>query len=293
VNTPAKEIVVPTKKTVIPPGGRLLMDVTADAFHADADGGFLADGNVTIDSGEFIIETDSVRVTRKKDGGPAVIPPSTPDNGAKADWIFPKIDFREATLREVADYLVVKSRQLDPKGKGVNIVLRNGRALDEAKITLSLVNVPLQEVLKYVAALANAEAVEEEFAYVLRPKAAAGEATASTTPKPEPKPIPAAAAKEKGAAWKKAETIILERIDFRSASLEESIDFLRAKAKQLDPDKHGVNLVLHNVAGGDQPKITLSLAKIPLTEALRYVANLANYEIVASDAAILFKPIAK
>src|SRR5688500_8526763 len=40
--------------------------------------------------------------------------------------IFPSINFRETTLRDAIEFLVQKSKQLDPEGEGVNIVLRLG-----------------------------------------------------------------------------------------------------------------------------------------------------------------------
>jgi beta-lactamase regulating signal transducer with metallopeptidase domain len=212
---------------------------------------------------------------------------------AKADWSYPKIEFREASLREAADFLVKKSPEFDPSGKGTNILIKGESEFADARITLKLENAPVDEVLKHVAALANAEVVKEEFSFVLQPKAVAGGGAAPVAPNVEPKPALAAVANAKSAAWKRAGTIILPRLEFRGTRFAESIDFLRARAKQLDPAKEGVSLILQPAVGGEQPTITLSLSNIPLTEALRYVAYLANYEIVASDAAIQFKPITK
>src|SRR5678815_1246701 len=52
------------------------------------------------------------------------VPGRPPENAssAKADWIFPKIDFRESTVTEIAEFLVKKSAQLDPTGQSTNIV---------------------------------------------------------------------------------------------------------------------------------------------------------------------------
>lgn len=38
--------------------------------------------------------------------------------------ILPRVDFRESTVREAIEFLVQKSKQLDPEGAGVNIVLK-------------------------------------------------------------------------------------------------------------------------------------------------------------------------
>jgi hypothetical protein len=42
----------------------------------------------------------------------------------------------------------------------------------------------------------------------------------------------------------KVNQIIIPKIDFRNVTVEEAIAFLRQKAKQLDPDGTGVNIVL-------------------------------------------------
>lgn len=100
--------------------------------------------------------------------------------------IIPKIELREATIREAIDFLKKKAVELDadsPSGeRGVNIVLKLDNAgpgtatpaipaipgLDQipnamptvgnpadARITVSLSNIPLVEALKYVTGLAN------------------------------------------------------------------------------------------------------------------------------------------
>jgi len=70
--------------------------------------------------------------------------------------IFPKIDFRDSNVSDVVEYLMVKSKEFDPEHQGVNIVF-SGEARDWGKtpITLTLTQVPLIEVIRYVTNLAN------------------------------------------------------------------------------------------------------------------------------------------
>ena len=122
---------------------------------------------------------------------------------------FPKIDFRDSTVREAIEFLVTKSKSLDPKNEGVNIVLRLGDegggapgpapapapapgggipGLDPApgipgvpggaapagggsgtRITLTLNNVPLIEVIKYITNLANLKYKIDPFAVNIVP----------------------------------------------------------------------------------------------------------------------------
>ena len=120
--------------------------------------------------------------------------------------IIPKLDFKEATIREAVDFLKRKSIELDPDEPkiGVNIVLKlDGAAVgpavepprpgvpipgldpspnplapppamavgnpSDARITVSLSNIPLIEALKYVTGLANLKFKVEPYAVSLVP----------------------------------------------------------------------------------------------------------------------------
>jgi len=65
--------------------------------------------------------------------------------------MFPKVEFAGATLDEVTELLRVRSRDLDPQGKGVNFVLSVPPESRNKPISLNLFNVPMEEVLRYVS----------------------------------------------------------------------------------------------------------------------------------------------
>jgi general secretion pathway protein D len=117
--------------------------------------------------------------------------------------IIPKIDFRETSIREAIDFLKEKSRQLDPDKVGVNIVLKldnagasaaapaaggaeaaggipgltpeaaaaapAGSNPNDARITLSLSNIPLMEALRYITDLANLKVKIDPYAISIVP----------------------------------------------------------------------------------------------------------------------------
>lgn len=64
--------------------------------------------------------------------------------------IFPRVDFSGATLDEVVELLRVRSRDLDPEGKGISFVISAPPEAREKPVTLNLFNVPMDEVLRYV-----------------------------------------------------------------------------------------------------------------------------------------------
>ena len=128
-------------------------------------------------------------------------------NAKLARIIIPKLDFKDATIREAVEFLKKKSIDLDtnetdPKSRGVNIVLRlegsgagfgappeaaapgipglpetpaapslpSGGGGGEARITINLTNAPLGIALKYVTDLANLKYKVEPFAVSIVPQ---------------------------------------------------------------------------------------------------------------------------
>jgi len=125
--------------------------------------------------------------------------------------VIPRVEFKDATVREAIDFLKTKSRELDirepdPARRGVNIVLQldnpagapagapadpNAPAIpgldagaapaagaaasspainpSEARITLSLTNVPMAEVLRYITTLAGLKVKIDPYAVAVVP----------------------------------------------------------------------------------------------------------------------------
>jgi general secretion pathway protein D len=162
------------------------------------------------------VEREWTRPYRRFDRKAAIITTDTKSSAASTIQItrklnlitIPKVDFKDATIREAVEFLVKKSKELDPESTGVNIVLKLG---DEAggsappppapapsaipgipgldvpgvpsapvpapapaggsgtRITLTLNNVPLIEVIKYITNLANLKYKIEPFAISIVP----------------------------------------------------------------------------------------------------------------------------
>ena len=128
--------------------------------------------------------TAPVDIAAENDGAD----PSTGRIRQKLDSIIiPKLELHEATIGEALDFLKKKSQELDadsPAGeKGANIVLKSesqpatpkadapAAAANpaDAKITVSLSNIPLGEALKYVTGLANLKYKVEPYAISVAP----------------------------------------------------------------------------------------------------------------------------
>lgn len=88
--------------------------------------------------------------------------------------IFPTVQFSGTTIEEAIEFLRIKSRDLDTFSgpgdvKGVNIILRQGDAPNNASITLDLKDVPMSEALRYVTELAQMKYKVEAHAVLVVP----------------------------------------------------------------------------------------------------------------------------
>ena len=135
-----------------------------------------------------------------------------------------------------------------------------------------------------------------------------------------------------GALTRKLQSILIPNIEFRSTTVADAVEFLRQESRRLDPDpdpeQRGVNIFLklngsgapavRAVAptpeavipglpptGGDAPapvasvgpsantRITLTMSRLPLLEALKYVAQQAGLKVKVEQYAVSIVPLSE
>ena len=91
--------------------------------------------------------------------------------------VIPRIDFRDATIREALDFIkqravALDTAEQDPSRRGINIVLKAPVDSPEAnsRITLSLNDIPLRAAIDYVAKAANLKLKIEPYAVAVVPQ---------------------------------------------------------------------------------------------------------------------------
>ena len=105
-------------------------------------------------------------------------------------------------------------------------------------------------------------------------------------------PTAALRAADQPTVKERASKMILPKLEVNEVSLDEVLDFIRLKSKDVDPDHQGVNIIVK--PGGDaSAKISLSLKMVPVSEALRYVAELSNHKLTSDQHAFILTPVAK
>jgi beta-lactamase regulating signal transducer with metallopeptidase domain len=85
--------------------------------------------------------------------------------------------------------------------------------------------------------------------------------------------------------------IVIPELRLENATLSEALTFLAEKSRELDPAKQGVNIVHLPAPGEPAPQLTVDLRSIPLTEALRYVADLSGYVLEYGATAVTLRGI--
>ena len=84
----------------------------------------------------------------------------------------------------------------------------------------------------------------------------------------------------------KLRDIKIERIDFSGAALEEVLEYLRVRARDLDPQGKGIDFVMG--VAKDQPlkPVSLNLTNVPIEEVLRYVTEVSGVSYRVDEYAV-------
>lgn len=118
--------------------------------------------------------------------------------------IIPQINFKDASVRDVMEFLHRKSIDLDtaetdPAQRGVNIVLKldpvpeasptaPANSIGDEKLSLSLTNIPLSAALDYVTKLAGLKMKIEPYGVIITPMGTSGIQIAPVSPSPSETP---------------------------------------------------------------------------------------------------------
>jgi len=94
----------------------------------------------------------------------------------------------------------------------------------------------------------------------------------------------------------KMDKIIFPSVQFQNATVAQAIEFLRAKSKELDtietdPSRKGINIILRGSDAPASASISLELKNIPMSEALRYITDLAQMKYKVESYAVVVVPI--
>ena len=161
---------------------------------------------------------------------------------------------------------------------------------------------PLLVLLLASAATLSAETVQEIYARGVRASIGGDDATArqlfQQVLAADPNNKAAAislrrlemASASQGTLKTRTEALIISKVDFHEASLTSVLDYLPKLATQDSGGKVALNIVrMFPKEYGDEKKITLQLASVPMSNVLEYIGQLGGLTVEYQKAAIVLK----
>lgn len=92
---------------------------------------------------------------------------------------------------------------------------------------------------------------------------------------------------------RKLTSTIIPQIEFRATTLGDAVEFLRQESRRLDPGsdaaQRGANILVAGPAA--RTPVTLTLSRIPLLDALRYLAGQAGLKVRVEPYAVSLVPL--
>jgi len=89
---------------------------------------------------------------------------------------------------------------------------------------------------------------------------------------------------------KQLDTLMIPRLDFKEATLQSALDFMKKAAEKSSNGKIAVSFVVQAPPEAGSTPVTLSLSNIPFTEALRYIGGVAGMNFTYEKYAIVVRP---
>ncbi len=182
--------------------------------------------------------------------------------------VIPKVELNQVTASDAMTALEKLARAAEPHAKAPLTFRAAPEVGGSERISVSLTRVPLEVALRAICDLSGLSHRLENGTMVLEKAPARKDA-----------PAPPAPAQLKGISAKLA--LRIPAVDMTDATLEEAVEFLRAKSRDLDraetaPSARGVNFILRMPPNAQSIRITFSAKNVPLSEAIRAIADAAG-----------------
>lgn len=195
--------------------------------------------------------------------------------------ILPNVTFQDATLDEAVENLRIKCREADQKihpfASGINFVLLTS---SEKNLNLQLRAVPAAEAVRFITELTGVSYIVEPHAVVIVPKG-------FQMRNPPSKLI---AVRGQEAVWQR---VIKPTVQFQKATIEEACGYLSESIRHacdFSGERPAFNIVLKSTSEASARLLDLDLKNIPISEALRYIAELAGLKLRFHAHAVVFSP---
>jgi hypothetical protein len=218
--------------------------------------------------------------------------------------IIPLIDCEDVSLEEAIDFMRSRVRELDtaemnPANRGISFIIRkpevDAKELEQAATgglqvedqggprirELRLANVPAGSALKYMCMLTNMKLSIGELGIEISPSVNGELGLAGDVD-----------VQAKAQLQQRIKELMIPVIDFEDVTIHEAVDFLRMKAKEMEPQK-GLNFIIIRKDGDrESPRIgKLKLRNATVEALLQEFCKETKHTFIIHEAAIILSPV--
>jgi len=175
--------------------------------------------------------------------------------------IIDRMEFVDTPVQPIVNWIRMRSKELDPKGGGINILLKINPQNAESipLITMDFKNISIGEIIRYVCLNCKLKYKIEDYVVII-----------TDDDSMKDKSVVTAANKE---LQKKLATLIVDNMEFEELPVSECFILIVGKSRELDPDKTGVNIFLQVSKASMGKPITMSVSKIPLQSLINSICQ--------------------
>lgn len=91
---------------------------------------------------------------------------------------------------------------------------------------------------------------------------------------------------EERAPRKQVRETVVPRVEYRDEGVDRVFEHLSNRSRELDPEGSGINIIYRGPDGDAAPRITLSLRRVSLYDAIRYITQVAGLHYRIDDNAV-------
>ena len=199
--------------------------------------------------------------------------PAEADANPMMKIVLPSVEFKEAKLSDAAALLLAKGREAGATSLKIVVVKP---PTPEPRVTLSMTKVSISEAVQNLADISGTRVRRDGNTYIFEGKIAAdaGKLAPEIPPKASTEADPSAA-------------VVLPHVEFNQATLSNAVQYLAVKGRAAGLTPFSIVVTK---APQPEPVLTLSLTDVPLTDAIRFVAELAGMKVRREASAYVLDP---
>jgi beta-lactamase regulating signal transducer with metallopeptidase domain len=204
--------------------------------------------------------------------------------------VLDKVEFTNTSLDDVVSDVLKRGREADAKSttgrKWFDVMLSHTAKSQSASLSMSLRNTTAYDALSAVADMAGLQVGPDISGDGIRIAEAGSKEFAAGAPAPN------------NAAVAKARTLMLSRVMFKDAYIDEVVAYIRQKGieadtRESDPAKKGVNIILIDATAKPRRTITLDMRDVTVYDLLTAAAEMTGLRAgpAAGADAIMIAPV--